>query len=188
MRVFLPEFFFAWTLSCTSACFRACLRVFVRVFFLACFLFFFYKFPAQDVRQILSDSKVKKISEGWYLKLMINENQLGFTVYELKCTIKPLEQFLQRTQILSFLLETTEKANYKNLCNKFIGKYFLNTLQRIVWFIKNSAQYDSVKYSDLKNWSLMLKGRFKNELFKYNSYIWKIYIEIHNYLTSISVG
>ena len=34
VRVFLTEFFFAWT--------RACLRGRVRV----CFLFFFYKFPA----------------------------------------------------------------------------------------------------------------------------------------------
>ena len=55
---------------------------------------------------------------------MINENQLGFTVYELKCTIEPLEQFLQRTQILSFLLETTEKANYKTCAINLLGNIF----------------------------------------------------------------
>ena len=54
VRVFLPEFFFAWTLSCTSACFlervlfcvdvcmfvwtRVCLRGRVHVFFLFSFI------------------------------------------------------------------------------------------------------------------------------------------------------
>ena len=41
VRVFLIEFFFAWT--------RVCLRGRVRVYFLVHFLFFFYKFPAQDL-------------------------------------------------------------------------------------------------------------------------------------------
>ena len=45
VRVFLMEFFFAWT--------HACLRGRVRVYFLVHFLFFFYQFPAQE--DILSE-------------------------------------------------------------------------------------------------------------------------------------